>query len=288
MHSQIAIHKFQIKRIKIDLKIPIVVFGNKLNVRELLILNINDSETEIAPLPGIHTFNIDQEESALRYYLKNNKTINLEKLSEIKSHVLSFALRCLFYPALNNSSYFRSHTFISDLTNIPHTLSPYCLKIKISPEIIEKNWNKLEYLLQEIPTRKFRLDSNQSFNQVTLLKLDEKIRPYLRQIDYLEEPLKNMSEWNILSFPYPLALDESLKGFDFLKRPHNLSNLIMRPSIQTQVENETLISNAIKYNLKIVIGSCYEGRIGIENILKYISIYQNVFSFDQGIDFLLN
>jgi O-succinylbenzoate synthase len=288
MHPKIEINSFNVKRIKVNLKKPILVFGKIYSVRELLILKINETETEIAPLPGIHLLDIEQEEKDLIDFLKNNKTISLDKLNDIRSTALRFALRCLFYPDIDPANCFRAHSFISDLTNIPLNLSPYCLKIKISPDIIENNWKILDTLFKEIPTRKFRLDANQSFTAKSLIQLDLKLKPYSKQIDYLEEPLNDLQLWNKLNLAYPLALDESLRDFDFSFMPLNLTTIIMRPSTQTQFETEVIIKNATKNKLKIVIGSCYEGKNGIENILKFIYPYQNVFSFDQGIDFLLN
>jgi len=286
MYSEVNPLKIQSFDYKIERRIlskPLPVFGKSISERELLIITINGKQTEVALLPGLHSESYDDVISEFKNFTQKPQNIHA-----IKSPALQFALNALFLDETQNEFNFNEHSFISDLNKIPLHLSQSMIKVKISPDIIETSFYLLEDLLKENPARKFRLDANQSFNEEQLQNLNKKLLKYLTQIDYIEEPTRDLNLWNNLKLPYYLALDESLKDSPPNLLAHNFKILIMRPSTQSIKTSLQWIDYAFMHDMKIVIGSCYEGRIGIKNLINFISSAKNVFSHYQGIGFHLN
>jgi len=146
------------------------------------------------------------------------------------------------------------------------------VKIKIG-RALELERETLNFLLSDCSQHniQYRLDGNQQMSLTALNKLLEAIP--LQNIQFFEEPLKEINEWEIFysKFQRPLALDES-----FLERknhpPVGTKYVIIKPSITHSVSGCSKLISENKF--KVIISSAFESSIGM-GALKFLASQTN-------------
>ncbi len=98
------------------------------------------------------------------------------------------------------------------------------VKTKIKPE----NFLQIIRVIKKSPEAKFRLDGNAQFTLRQYLLLEKELWPLRHRIDFLEEPLKNFTDYKHVNLPY--AHEEHLQSF--LKNGSEASAVVIKPSQQ--------------------------------------------------------
>ena len=295
--------RWELYNYSIPLKNPLRILGQKLQVRQGLILRLFDQsgnfgEGEISPLPLMHVESLSQAEMQLKKFLTKSFQQNPDLFKSLPPSVsfgFEMAWRTLFKKF--------------DLEE----------KIKIRTEFVEKSNSEEKYLaLNQIPINalvtgsgddlrrqceKIKLDEFRAVkikvgqfkvhedlerlelakkifgNQITL-RVDANRRWEFKQakefalgvkdfnIEYCEEPLRNIEQLEKLHdhTGMPVALDETLwRNPNPIELPNSaISALILKPSILGGWENTRFwINHAEKYNLLAVISSSMESGIGL-------------------------
>jgi o-succinylbenzoate synthase len=160
------------------------------------------------------------------------------------------------------------------------------VKIKIGRQDLGTDINLINEIISKTSnTLKLRLDGNRSFTKDSLAKLLMEID--LSRVEYLEEPLINIEEWEEISkiFNVSIALDESL--LEEKKIATNCSAWVLKPALHGALSNSIrLIKEANDKNIYCVVSSIFHTSYGIES-LKVIASFQNSLKeTDHGLDTL--
>ncbi|MDN3504252.1 MAG: enolase C-terminal domain-like protein [Rhabdochlamydiaceae bacterium] len=118
---------------------------------------------------------------------------------------------------------------------------------------------------------KIRVDLNQSWSLDDLLYFSTRVNP--NQIDYIEEPIKNLG--NLPKLPVPIALDEHLREFPFKELTERVAFdvVVIKPTLQ--LDYISIIKEAKKLGKRIVLSSSYESELGL-NQIKALALEYNL------------
>lgn len=143
-----------------------------------------------------------------------------------------------------------------------------CIKIKLGLNSIETEAQQLKDLLETIlPSTLMRLDANKSWTLEQSEWLLNFLKPYERQIDGIEEPLKvfDNTAYQYLqsNTAIALALDESFSSSDSLNT-YPVKRLILKPMAQGGLLN-TLerVRQAQQLNIETIVTSSIESGYGL-------------------------
>jgi O-succinylbenzoate synthase len=264
--------KFTEKMIILDHSLPIP--SGEITERKILIIEYKNIQFELSPLPGFSIETYKQARTQLTPYLEKIQNIEsfehfdlrkpLFNLIDLKEELYSSVLFCLeqyLFKKLKIEFERVPLDYHELLINFSQK-STYC-KIKIGKSSINEEVKKIREFIKLNPHTKLRLDGNQSFTQNELLPYLE----FLPNIDYFEEPLKNLSEYK--GECLPIALDENLPHIlDLLEIPNlDIKGMVYKPS--TMGGFSAAISLRLAPKLKgipLIMSSCYEGKIGTDAI----------------------
>lgn len=241
--------------------------------------------------PLFNLFEIDQPhsitspvlfclESAILSWWKNTYNKSFNKKFNIEKSFYKVPMSGLYIPKENDP--------------LPHLIKEWnkmginSLKVKVGRLKLETEIKMLKDLNTfSHGSLKLRLDGNKSFEVNDFIELC-KILP-LKTIEYAEEPLKNIEQWDLAyeKTKVPLALDEGL--LDFInngERPINgLLAWIIKPIFIGGVSKSfELIRLANEKNYQPIISSTFESLVGLKT-LALLSHYQNnLKSTSSGLD----
>lgn len=121
-------------------------------------------------------------------------------------------------------------------------------------------------LLKEL-SKKFllRVDLNRKWSLARSLKFFSHFAP--EDFDFIEEPCDCVSD--LVHFPFPLGVDESLRdtAFDELLKIPSLKALVFKPTLQGGVRvGKALAQVAAKHNLDLIFSASFESGVGISQI----------------------
>ncbi len=256
---------------------PVLVRGKKISSNQFLKVSLNNQFFYFSSLPNVHQTSLQEISFELNQFFKANRPINLEAADFNKacfgvvenspglSGEMLFVIETLLLGLIKPIA--PSDIKINQVYTIDKDLSEYvnaqCLKIKISPKGMNENFKTLVSLHELYPNLKYRLDGNRQFELDELLKLTsllEQMPLLLKNIDYIEEPLKNFYESIVFNqcSTIPLALDESFEVYfknNLLPiKPH--SPLVIKPSLfGISPIYRWMTKNPDK---RVIISSCYE------------------------------
>lgn len=174
-----------------------------------------------------------------------------------------------------------------------HEPIPFCALLVGTPSAIFKKSNGLKHAklkLAKIPfdqamsltkelskKMKLRIDFNGSLSLEQALIFAKECES--DAIEFYEEPLKNSSE--LQYFPFPIALDESLRkqGFEKLANLSHVVALVIKP---TMTGNLASCKAYEKFGKPLVLSSAFESGVGIAQILRFAPHLNSILSL--GID----
>ncbi|OUR94202.1 hypothetical protein A9Q84_18030 [Halobacteriovorax marinus] len=261
---------------------PISVGDVILNSREWIEIDSGYYKVDLAPLPGLHretlmesfadfkSHNTPKTPSAL--FAKEAMSLKVELGAKSKINLLDF-----IDLAISPNDYLLSWKD-QESVKLKIGRNDLSLEAKWLKEITSKISNKL----------KLRLDGNLQFKSLELIE-------YLKNIDsskieYLEEPLSDLSEWPSVfkQINIPLALDENI---DRRTTTPGVVNIVVKPTFNLSLENtlreireenfQITISSSFDppNNLAILhaLGSLTKGHSGLDT-LKYFNLEELISS----------
>lgn len=157
-------------------------------------------------------------------------------------------------------------------------------KLKISPENQEVCLELMENLKIQYPDLKLRLDANGTFTLDQMKRLLMTLENF--QIEYFEDPLKNLDEVDKLRklSPIPLAVDNPLHSLGQIEELINLpfQYYILKPSLIGSLGDiHKLVAKIEEKKKHFILSSLFETEIGLRKIYELASHYNT--GMDQGL-----
>lgn len=157
-------------------------------------------------------------------------------------------------------------------------------KLKISPENQEICLELMESLKIQYPDLKLRLDANGTFNLDQMKRLLTSLENF--QIEYFEDPLKDMSDIEKLKklSPIPLAVDNPLHSLEHIDELLSLpfQYYILKPSLIGSLREIHKLADKIEGMKKnFIMSSLFESEVGLRKIFELASYFNK--GTDQGL-----
>lgn len=226
---------------------------------------------EYTPLPGIHTINLDDAWLMTKDFEwenvvgQNFSVLDLRdyfrKFSYPLSYLLSqvhFSKKCLeesFSQSVELSGLIESIDKKESLmqAQVYHAQGYNTLKVKVGGLPLEEELLRLD----ELDIFNLRLDANQRLDLNTATALLN------QRIEYLEEPLLNIIDAQVLRSLVPLAMDETFGPAKNLYMFKNLVDvLVLKPSrFHSLYEVMALALEAQNLGIKVVLSHCFESEL---------------------------
>ena len=254
---------------------------------------------EIAPLPGLSKESLDEAVKQLEPILPLLLGRNVESLDQVEAFMdelspLFPSVRCGLEMALVSLlAASQKQTLAQFLCQHPVQIVPICflvrgntdrevlmdrigtnsfkensVKIKLGHQPLEEAIEFIRSLLSILPqTVLLRLDVNRAWDMKPLQTLASSIQ--MDRIEYIEEPLKELSELDVKGDSLRIALDESLSLLNpahFVLPPY-VSALVLKPMMLGGILTTLKWANvAKKQGRYVVISSSYESPTGLDQL----------------------
>lgn len=250
-------------------------------VRKGLLLCVKDIQgnakwAEIAPYPGRSAETLEEAKEQLIAILQGENTSSLYPSVQC-------ALEYLSAPSLEVSDVplyaFLNGTCDDILKNaqVVKNQGFKTVKVKLTSLTTSESLLILDHL-QKMNFR-LRIDCNATFSMQDAHNIFSTVDPNL--LDYVEDPTYERDKLD--QFPYPLALDETLKENQTFSFP-NLYGFILKPTILGGIQGCTpYIELAKKHNLKVVFSPAFESGIGLLQIV-HVAKHFNLLADPIGLD----
>ncbi len=223
---------------------------------------------EVSPLPGFSQESLEEAEKEL-LFLQKKLPFSLEKVLQQYSLCpsVAFGLDSLCYtlsscpslPCTYPLCAFLSANFEEMKKQIPLIFSQGYehVKVKISHLSCHEAHQILNLLIGKI---KIKIDINRAWPLQTVLSFFERYSQ--ETFEYIEEPVQNPQD--LSRFPYPFALDETLR--ENIKLPHlpHLRALIIKPMLVGSAYTiQKIITSFADTMPQIVLSSSHESGVGL-------------------------
>ncbi len=277
--------------------------------RQGLILSYHNAHAELSPFFELHGIGLENAKAEIDKLLPDinfeMSQIDMSKplfnlvpnLNEQLLKISSCSLFCLESLALNLfESELLTHSllpvkvnglFIPGISSLSSNL-PKVLKVKIGRQKVDIERRDMCELIKK--GHILRPDGNRSF---CVEKLSDLLKDVPNSgIDYLEEPLKDLSKWNEFyeRCPNDLALDENLKGHlegRISSDLKSVSTWVIKPSVHYAISGcISLINEAQKKNVSVVISSAFETSIGLKSLIYLANRQDKIAPTSHGLDTL--
>lgn len=129
-----------------------------------------------------------------------------------------------------------------------------------------------------LPRFHLRIDLNQKWSMEQTMAFCESIDT--TKLEYIEEPAKNPEE--LIDFPYPFALDETLR------QNVPLARFLQLDALKALIVKPTLLypfDHLLSLGKRVVLTSSFEGRVGIAQLEKTTRRFKLLFTY-HGLDSL--
>jgi len=242
--------------------------------REALLLRLNRGSWKlIAPLPGFSSETLDEAECQLRDHLSSPQEALFPSVeAALISALLDYADPLPDKEVLSHTLLMGNPSKIYSLIEKAHEKQAKVVKFKIG----DANFEKSHEIIQELrKSFKIRLDLNRRFDLQEALWFFKKYEK--EDFDYIEEPLKN--PWDLSHFPYPFALDETLreKNYNEILHLKHCSAIILKPTLMVDIRP------FLSIHPRPILSHCFEGKLGMEQ-MKQWAIRANLLSEFHGLD----
>lgn len=136
-------------------------------------------------------------------------------------------------------------------------------KFKINKEPLEKETSFLKSLPGDI---KLRLDANQGLEKIQLTRLHANLK--LLDIDYFEEPLKTLQDYNKLDIPF--ALDENRLEWIKFKGNKQLRAVVTKPSTELSLSGCFQLAQELsKFGIPLVVSSSFDTPVALKTLAAF-------------------
>ncbi|MCO4795101.1 MAG: hypothetical protein KC493_15395 [Bacteriovoracaceae bacterium] len=280
---------FEFKKFKLQTKKPLPLPNGELQVREGYYVIWKGHKAELSPLTSLSgeslklAFEELQDYENLLNSLPEIDSINWSKPflgHELKLPLYNSVLFCLesllMAKYYNHAGKINVNTLISCNENEKfqslYKKGYKTFKIKIAKYDFELETKFLDSLPSDI---KLRLDANQNLNKKLLNYLEDS--HFVEQIEYLEEPFKELEEYKQLTIPF--ALDESRHKWEYFKGSSLLKAIISKPSIKDSISGTYKLAKELsEQNIKVVVSSAYDSPVALNYLSALANLINNDFS----------
>ncbi len=147
------------------------------------------------------------------------------------------------------------------------------LKFKVGRQSIKEEQNKIRLIQELIRDRAtLRLDANKAWCPNEALAFLSALDP--EGIEYIEEPLKSLTEYPVLlkNLEIPIALDESLQDLNPLSPllARGIKILILKPTL---LGGFSIVHQWIEYanrtDKKWILSHCFESPVGLSHLISW-------------------
>lgn len=238
---------FTYRRGSCNFKQPIQVGSESLVKREWIEVSNGEIKVDLAPLPGLHSETLEESlEDFTTAKYNTPSALFAKECFEIFTSVqdVDVVSNKLIYIDLNSS--------VKEVASKIESNQVYKIKIGRNNHKEESQW-LLELMKSTPENTLFRLDGNQSF---ALSELNNYLRDLdLTKVQYIEEPLTNVNEWQKLDRidEIDLALDENIG----LRRELDFATYIVSKPTWNLSLKDTLKELAVE-NQEVIISSAFE------------------------------
>ncbi|MGL4250652.1 MAG: o-succinylbenzoate synthase [Aeromonas sp.] len=253
---------------------PLTFHGKVEVAREGLLVRINGGWGEIAPLPGFSQESLQQAEAEAL------ATLAALAAGETPTPVLpsvQFGLDCARrtwpeqsnplpepYPLIQGSPQELLRNWKAWLHNPPGKA-----KLKVARYPMRDELALIRLLCDRFPSLKLVLDANQGWTREEAWTFCGHLDP--NRIEYLEDPCADFADIAFVAnrTGMPVALDELLaQGKPWQPIPQ-LKALVLKPTLLGSLANmEGLVNRARELRLKVIISSCFESDLGLNQLFK--------------------
>jgi o-succinylbenzoate synthase len=266
----------KIERKKIILNPPLPIPNGVIKDREFNIYKYENIQFELSPLPGLSHETLIQAEEQLFPYLEKIKMVRsynhydlrkpLFNLIHFKEDIFPsvlFSLEQFLFRKLKlefQEQQISCHHFIPDLYDMSLLNKDIeYVKIKINKYTVEEEVKKLRKIVSNNKKIRLRLDANQSLDEKSILPYLE----FINNIDYFEEPFKNITNYS--GEVLPIAIDENIPQILSLidNKSLNIKAIIYKPTIMGGISTAISLRLAPQLvKIPLILSSSYEGCVG--------------------------
>ncbi len=229
---------------------------------------------EVSPLPGfsIETFEEAKKQiESLQSKIIDSPLDALQRKNLLPS--VAFGLDSLIYSlSYSNSlaSYplcgFLSGTFKEMQNEIPFLLEEGYkhIKIKVSKLSFAEAHQVIERFIGKVV---LKVDLNRAWSLKESLSFFNNYS--LETFEYIEEPVSDIKD--LLSFPYPIALDETLREDRSIPNLPNIKAFIIKPMLTGGLkEIQKMVDLAHFMNASVTLSSSYESGVGLFHLCSLL------------------
>ena len=286
-----VIDSVNIYRYKLHLTSPIAWDGHARTYRRGLLVCLGHGDCsgwgDIAPLPGFSAESLTEaqawaKELAIEIQGAPLRTLDLSAIKIPPSVRFGFELAlCNLHTATRKQSPQEASAVAccglighekNQQIHLAHSLvsSDYrAVKLKLGRQSLEEDLNTVHTICGKYPKLEVRVDANRSWSIKTAKEFVQATQNL--RLDYLEEPLKDMTELVELArnCTVPIALDETLRGRDADKY-HKVADVrVLKPTLAGGIYTTlTQIEQAIQENARCIISSSYESGVGMLGLIE--------------------
>lgn len=267
---------FTLKKFNFKTKSALPLPSGELTEKQGYVVSWNGQTAELSPLTCMNGENLDDCYQELLTYQEKlvdlPSEMNIERpffgldLPLPQNNTVLFCLESLLLlkamEKVDVNVQINSMGSLKDQKRIKEEISNglKCLKFKIGKKDAFAEKEFLESLPQ---TLRLRIDANQ--------KLQDPVADYYKSlnIDYLEEPFLDISDYQNIELPF--ALDENRSKWREISNS-NLKAIVVKPSLENSLSGTfQLAKEAQEKNIQIIVSSAYETPIGIKALLYLAS-----------------
>jgi O-succinylbenzoate synthase len=129
-------------------------------------------------------------------------------------------------------------------------------KVKLSKLSFEEAYAVVETLRNQFA---LRIDVNRAWSFEDAMQFFSRFPP--NSFEYVEEPTYEIGK--LTNFPFPFALDESLKELNLFNFPH-LKAMVLKPTLLGDIS--PFVTRAKQQGLKVILSSFFESGLGLAHI----------------------
>lgn len=232
--------------------------------------------SEVSPLPGFSKETLDDAQKQIEDLSKEIFAFDVKSISRRKLYPsVEFGLDSLFYALKHTFDLSISYPVCALLTGTFRQVQdqlPILLeggyqhvKLKVSNLTADEAHFIIGQLLGKVS---LKIDVNRAWNLNRALSFFS--RYPIDAFEYIEEPVDHIKDLSL--FPYPIALDESLReGMGFPLLPQ-IKALIVKPMLTGGLRSlQKVVDLSKSINAQLVLSSSYESGVGLFHLCSFLS-----------------
>ncbi len=139
------------------------------------------------------------------------------------------------------------------------------IKLKVSQLTDDEAHKTIEQFLGKV---RLKIDVNRAWSLEKALSFFSRYSP--DAFEYIEEPVDDIKD--LSAFPYPIALDETLREMVGVPALPQIKALIVKPMLTGGLESiQEIVSASKSMKARVVLSSSYESGVGLFHLCSLLS-----------------